>query len=137
MKKLLSVVAVILAVTAIVTLLAPSKPAFERLLQLEVKNRTLAQYVLGGCVSKGMTHPQLGMALVMSGGRACIQVVGSVVERELARKDSLCAPSDQKCLFAIGYAATTLALGANPTTKEELDALGTEIDLAYEKASQN
>jgi len=98
---------------------------------------TYVNAAVNGCVAKGLLNKEAMMAILMSGGQVCNQLVGGVLNRTIENKHLCSNASDiQKCLYLAGYVRMAAATGALPKTPDEIATLDQEAQTAYTKFRQ-
>lgn len=138
MNKLLTMVAitivsVIIGTAAGISLSNAAKGSnVARAVQAEVAKREITRYTVQGCAMKGQSNPGFAIALAMSQGQVCLQVIGDLIEDTIQGK-GICATADPKCLFEVAFAKTAVTLGADPKTQQEIDLLQEEANLQFDK----
>lgn len=85
----------------------------------------LIQSLSNGCISRGVKDPNVAIVIAMTGGQICTQAMGALIEQEKT-KDGICSSGDTDCLFVLGYSATSLLLGTELETEEQISTLESE-----------
>lgn len=104
----------------------------QKMVRKENRERQTSTSLLLGCVNKAMENPQLGMAVLLSGGKVCFQILGKTLTDEVEGK-GYCHQDNAKCLFKLGYVKTALATSESELSDEEVQDLETSAETAFEK----
>jgi hypothetical protein len=136
-KAVVTLTIILLGTLTVLLNCAPSKAKLDTVDQYlsfqAVENEVIAT-IAAGCSAAAMEsgNEQLMLAVMMSRGTACMQISGQEIGK-VFRKESVCAITDEKCLFTVGYLSALLKVTPMPENDEDLTKLKQDIETNYSK----